>query len=229
MLFRSEPFQRLIPPQPGFLQALRAVTKEYGIPLIFDEVVTGFRLAYGGAQAFYGVTPDICTLGKIIGGGFPLAAIAGRADIMAMFDRVRAGDDRFLPQIGTLSGNPMAAVAGLATLGVLKNPGVYQQVFTTGRKLMDALSGLLRETGLPGQVIGEPPLFDVFFATGDIQDYRATLRADTEMMRRFNQRLRAHGVLKGESKMYISLAHDATDVAQVLAAFTQALHEEAGK
>ena len=87
---------------------------------------------------------------------------------MGLFDRAKAGEDRFLPQVGTLSGNPMAAVAGLATLGVLKRPGVYQQVFATGRKLMDALSGLLRETGLPGQVIGEPPLFDVIFATGDI-------------------------------------------------------------
>ena len=119
---------------------------------------------------------------------------------MGLFDRAKAGEDRFLPQVGTLSGNPMAAVAGLATLEVLKRPGTYQQVFATGRKLMDTLSGLLRDTGLPGQVIGEPPLFDLFFATGDIPDYRASLRADTDMMRRFNQRLRASGVLKGDSK-----------------------------
>ena len=89
---------------------------EHGIPLIFDEVVTGFRFAYGGAQEYYGVTPDLCTLGKVIGGGFPLAAIAGREDIMAHFDRGKVGDDRFLMQIGTLSGNPVAAAAGLATL-----------------------------------------------------------------------------------------------------------------
>jgi glutamate-1-semialdehyde 2,1-aminomutase len=148
---------------------------------------------------------------------------------MALFDRARVGDDRYLPQVGTLSGNPVASVAGLATLAILKRPGVYQQVFATGRKLMDALSGLLRETGLPGQVIGEPPLFDLFFATGDIADYRATLRADAEMMRRFNRRLRESSVLKGDSKMYISLAHDAADVAQALAAFARALHEEAGR
>jgi glutamate-1-semialdehyde 2,1-aminomutase len=224
-----EPFQRLLPPKSGFLQALRKATQDAGVLLIFDEIVTGFRFAYGGAQEYYGVVPDLCTLGKIIGGGFPLAAIAGRADIMALFDRARAGDDRFLPQIGTLSGNPVAAVAGLATLAVLKRPGVYQQVFATGRKLMDALSGLLRETGLPGQVIGEPPLFDVFFATGDIADYRATLRADGEMMRRFNQRLRGSSVLKGDSKMYMSPAHNDADVAQAIAAFTQALHAEASK
>src|SRR3974390_3850339 len=98
-----EPFQRLIPPKPGFLQALRAVTAKHAIPLLFDEVVTGFRFAYGGAQEYYGVTPDLCTLGKIIGGGFPLAAIVGREDIMALFDPGKAGDERLLTQIGPLA------------------------------------------------------------------------------------------------------------------------------
>src|ERR1700712_2189796 len=97
-----EPMQRLIPPVAGFLQGLRDITSEYGIPLIFDEVVTGFRLAYGGGQAYYGVTPDICTLGKVIGGGYPLSAIAGRADIMAHFDRSRIDASDFMPPIGTL-------------------------------------------------------------------------------------------------------------------------------
>jgi glutamate-1-semialdehyde 2,1-aminomutase len=224
-----EPFQRLLPPKPGFLAALRQATRDASVLLIFDEIVTGFRFAYGGAQEYYGVVPDMCTLGKIIGGGFPLAAIAGRADVMARFDRAKVGDDRYLPQVGTLSGNPIAAVAGLATLEVLRQPGVYDRVFATGRTLMDGLTGLLRETGLPGQVVGEPPLFDVFFATGELADYRATLRADGAMMARFNRRMREHGVLKGDSKMYISLAHDAADVAQVLNAFTQAIHAEAGK
>ncbi len=153
-----EPFQRLIPPKPGFLQALRAVTQKHGIPLIFDEVVTGFRFAYGGAQEYYGVTPDLCTLGKIVGGGFALAAIAGRADIMKHFDRLAMDDEDFIFQVGTLSGNPVAAVAGLATLEVLKRPGAYEQVFATGRELMGALSGLLKNAGIKAQVIGEPPL-----------------------------------------------------------------------
>src|SRR5665213_2515502 len=108
-----EPFQRIIPPAPGFLQALRRITAENGVPLIFDEVVTGFRLAYGGAQEYYGVEPDLCTLGKVIGGGFPLAAIAGKTEIMQHFNRDAVGEDRFLMQIGTLSGNPVAAAAGL--------------------------------------------------------------------------------------------------------------------
>ena len=128
-----EPFQRLLPPAPGFLQALRKLTAEHGIPLIFDEVVTGFRFAYGGGQAYYGVTPDLCTLGKVIGGGFPLAAIAGRADIMAHFDKGAVAEDEFLIQIGTLSGNPVAAAAGLATLEVLKRPGAYERIFEIGR------------------------------------------------------------------------------------------------
>src|SRR5208283_5612023 len=127
-----EPFQRIIPPIPGFLEGLRKITTEHGVLLIFDEVVTGFRFAYGGAQEYYGVIPDICTLGKIIGGGFPLAAVTGRADIMAHFDRAKVGDDGFMPQVGTLSGNPVAAVAGLATLAVLKQPGTYEKVFATG-------------------------------------------------------------------------------------------------
>jgi len=223
-----EPFQRLLPPKLGFLQALRKATQECGVLLIFDEIVTGFRFAYGGAQEYYGVVPDLCTLGKIIGGGFPLAAVAGPAEIMALFDQERVGDERYLPQIGTLSGNPVAAVAGLATLNILKRAGVYDKVFATGRELMDGLSRLLQETGLPGQVIGEPPLFDVFFAPGEIADYRATLQANGAMMRRFNRCLRENGVLKGASKIYISLAHDAADIAQAMQAFTTALHAEAG-
>jgi glutamate-1-semialdehyde 2,1-aminomutase len=221
-----EPFQRLLPPQPGFLQALRDACTEHGIPLIFDEVVTGFRFAYGGAQAFYGVTPDLCTLGKIIGGGFPLAAIVGREDIMSLFDRGKVGDDRFLTQIGTLSGNPVAAVAGLATLEVLRRPGAYDKVFATGRELMAGISGLLDKAGLAAQVIGVPPLFDIVYAAGDMHDYRATLRGDVEMQRRFNRRLREAGILKGDSKFYVSLAHDAADVTHTLAAVRSAVEAE---
>jgi glutamate-1-semialdehyde 2,1-aminomutase len=218
-----EPFQRLLPPKPGFLQALRKMTAEAGIPLIFDEVVTGFRFAYGGAQAYYGVTPDLCTLGKIIGGGFPLAAIAGKAEIMAHFDRAKVGDDGFLMQIGTLSGNPIAAVAGLATLEILKRPGTYEKVFATGRQLMSSLAEMLRAARIPAQVKGEPPLFDVIFADGPVEDYRATLRADAELARRFNQSLRASGILKGESKLYLSIAHGEAEVAETLKAFETAV------
>ena len=220
-----EPFQRLIPPKPGFLQALRAVTAKHGIPLIFDEVVTGFRFAYGGAQEYYGVTPDLCSLGKIVGGGFALAAVAGRADIMRHFDRLAVEDEDFIFQIGTLSGNPVAAVAGLATLEVLKRPGTYEQVFATGRELMATLSELLKKAGLAAQVIGEPPLFDIVFTDQPIKDYRDTLKGDAAIARRFNQLLRARGIMKGESKYYVSLAHDRADIDHTIAAWADAIKE----
>ena len=223
-----EPMQRSIPPRPGFLQGLRDLTERHGIPLIFDEVVTGFRFAYGGAQDYYGVTPDICTLGKVVGGGFPLAAIAGRADIMAHFDRGAVGEAGFLPQIGTLSGNPIAAVAGLATLEVLRQPGAYERLFATGRTLMEGLQARLDKAGVKARVIGVPPLFDVVFADGEMRDYRDTARGDAQMMRRFNQVLRENGVFKGDSKFYISLAHDERDIATALTAFDAAAKALAG-
>lgn len=218
-----EPFQRLIPPAPGFLQGLRDLCTETGIVLIFDEVVTGFRFAYGGAQSYYGVTPDLCSLGKIIGGGYPLAAIAGRSEIMSHFDRALVPEDAFLTQIGTLSGNPVASVAGLKTLEILRRPGMYEQAFATGRALWQGLEERIRRAGLPAQVVGEPPLFDIVFAEGEIRDYRAVMRADREMAAHVNRHMRQGGVLKGESKYYLSTAHDARDVEQTLAAFDAAV------
>lgn len=218
-----EPFQRLIPPKPGFLQAIRDVTARLGIPLIFDEVVTGFRFAYGGAQEYYGITPDICTMGKIIGGGFPLAALGGRADIMAQFDKALVGEDGFMTQIGTLSGNPVAAVAGLATMEVLREPGAYEGVFASGRALWDGLTTLIGEAGIPAQCVGEPVLFDVVYASGDIRDYRAMARQDMAMQKHVNAVFRSSGVLKGDSKFYLSLAHTAADIDQTLDAFRTAM------
>ncbi len=220
-----EPFQRIIPPAPGFLAALRRITAEHGIPLIFDEVVTGFRLAYGGAQEYYGVTPDLCTLGKVIGGGFPLAAIAGRAEIMAHFDRSAVGDERFLMQVGTLSGNPIAAAAGLASIAILKRPSAYERIFATGRTLMNELARLLKRAGIAAQVIGEPPLFDVVFAAGEVHDYRGVLAGDAETAKRFNKLLRERGILKGESKYYVSLAHTEEDVRFTCEAWASAIDE----
>jgi glutamate-1-semialdehyde 2,1-aminomutase len=218
-----EPFQRIIPPEPGFLAALRKIASENGIPLIFDEVVTGFRLAYGGAQEYYGVVPDLCTLGKVIGGGFPLAAIAGRAEIMKHFDKSKVGDENFLVQIGTLSGNPVAAAAGLATLAILKRPGAYEQIHATGKGLMRALGDLLKGAGITAQISGEPPLFDVVFSPEKVRDYRTTLSGDADLMRRFNALLRERGILKGESKYYISLAHTPEDIQFTKDAWTDAI------
>ena len=220
-----EPFQRLIPPKPGFLQALRAVTAKHGIPLIFDEVVTGFRFAYGGAQEYYGVTPDLCSLGKIVGGGFALAAIAGRADIMKHFDRLAMTDEDFIFQVGTLSGNPVAAVAGLATLQVLKQPGTYDKVFAAGRELMATLAELAHQAGFKAQVVGEPPLFDIIFTDQPIKDYRDTLKGDAALLKRFNLHLRARGIMKGESKYYVSVAHTRADLDHTIGAWKEAFAE----
>lgn len=218
-----EPMQRLIPPAPGFLQGLRAITAEYGIPLIFDEVVTGFRLAYGGGQTYYGVTPDICTLGKVIGGGYPLSAVAGRAEIMAHFDQAKVGAAGFMPQIGTLSGNPIAAVAGLATLRILKRPGAYETIFATGRAIWAGLEKALKDAGQQALILGEPVMFDALFtARSAVTDYRGTLDVDKARSRRFNELVRGRGVFKSDGKIYISLAHDARDVEDTVAAFTEA-------
>jgi len=222
-----EPLQRIIPPTPNFLAGLRELTAQYGIPLIFDEVVTGFRLAYGGAQQFYGVVPDLCSLGKVIGGGFPLAAIAGKAEIMAHFDHAKVGEAGFLKQIGTLSGNPVAAAAGLATLAILRRPGTYDGLFKTGRDLIGVLGELLRHAGIKAQVIGAPPLFDVVFtdSTAPIRNYRDMLTGDTKLAARFNALVRARGILKGEQKYYVSTAHTPEDIGFTRDAWNDAIDE----
>jgi len=219
-----EPVQRLIPPKPGFLEGLRKLTEDNGLLLIFDEVVTGFRFAYGGAQAYYGVTPDICTLGKAIGGGFPLAAIAGRADIMAHFDKGAVAEDAFMLQIGTLSGNPIASAAGLKTLEILKRPGAYDRIFKTGRALMEGYAEILRAARVEARVVGDAPMFDIVFTGREVADYRSSLGDDAKM-KRCNALLRRRGVLKSESKYYISLAHTETDVEFTLAAFAESIDE----
>jgi len=160
-----------------------------------------------------------------VGGGFALAAICGRADIMAHFDRLAMADEDFLFQVGTLSGNPVASIAGLATLEVLKRPGAYEQVFKTGRTLMAALSDMLKNAGIKAQVIGEPPLFDIIFTDHPIKDYRDTLKADKAVLGRFNKLLRERGIMKGESKYYVSLAHTQADIDQTIEAWAGAIKE----
>jgi glutamate-1-semialdehyde 2,1-aminomutase len=218
-----EPFQRIIPPRDGFLPGLRRLTQRYGIPLIFDEVVTGFRFAYGGAQEVYGVVPDLATYGKIVGGGFPLAAVAGRADIMSGFDPRAEGTEAFVSQSGTLNGNPVAAVAGLASLAELRKPGAYERVRAIGGALMTGLADLAKKHGIAAQVVGHPTVFDIFFTEVPIVDWRATLTNDTAKLRRFNEACLRRGVLKGGSKIYVSCAHTEADVDKTLRVFAEAL------
>lgn len=201
-----EPLQRIIPPEPGFLEAVRRLCDQYGIVLIFDEIVTGFRLAYGGAQEEYGVTPDLCTLGKIIGGGFPLAAVAGPKSIMAHFDKAKVGADRWLMMLGTLSGNPLAAVAGLKTMEILRRDGVYDRLKANGERLMATFRTHLEAAGIPHRIVGHPTLFDVVFIDRDVRNYRDVVAANAARSARFNSVLREHGIFKSPSKMYPSLA-----------------------
>ncbi|MGB5216372.1 MAG: aminotransferase class III-fold pyridoxal phosphate-dependent enzyme [Anderseniella sp.] len=217
-----EPLQRVIPPAPGFLQALREECDRHGIVLVFDEIVTGFRFAYGGAQELYGVTPDVCTLGKIIGGGFPLAAIAGKADIMAHFDKEKVGADGFLMQLGTLSGNPIAAVAGMKTMEILRRPGQYDKLRGLGKTLMTAISEHLGKAGFDHQIVGDPTLFDVLFTSGKIKDYRDVYKADAARNLRFNKLLREKGIFKSPGKLYPCLALTDADIEQTIDAIAYA-------
>ncbi len=216
-----EPVQRVTAPQPGFLQGLRDLTKRHNIPLIFDEVVTSFRLAYGGAQEFYGVTPDLCTVGKIMGGGYPLAAVMGRADILSVFDRGASGDETYINQIGTLNGNPVACAAGLATLAEMRKKGTYQRMHGTGAAIRSALVDICNENGVPVQSCGEDAIFDVYFSEQPVANYRDTLAADAGMMNRFNTGLLERGVLKGGQKYYPSAVHTDEDIEKTIQAFRE--------
>ena len=215
-----EPMQRIIAPRPGFLQGLRDIATRYGIPLIFDEVVTSFRLAYGGAQEFYGVTPDLCSVGKIMGGGYPLAAILGRAEIMSVYDRGEVDSDTFVSQIGTLNGNPVACAAGLATLEVLRDdPDAYRRVHGSGAALRNAMTELCEENGIPVQSCGEDAVFDFCFTDQPVNNYRDILSGDGAMLGRLNAGLLERGVLKGGQKYYPSAVHTEEDVERTIEAY----------
>ena len=219
----AEPFQRLITPAPGFLQGVREITRRYGVPLIFDEIVTGFRFAYGGAQEYYGVVPDLAALGKIIGGGFPLAAVVGRSEIMRHLAPSLEGTPEFVIQAGTLNGNPIAAAAGLATLAELRRPGAYARLFATGARVKQALAGAARAAGLPAQVAGEAPVFEIYFTERPIDDYRATLTADAALHAAFTRALLERGVVKAAQKFYVSLAHGEDEIRRTIEIFSDAL------
>ncbi|WP_306047466.1 aspartate aminotransferase family protein [Nioella sp. MMSF_3534] len=218
----AEPLQRIIPAQPGFLQGLRDLCDAHGVLLIFDEIVTGFRLSYGGAQERYGVTPDICTLGKIIGGGFPLAALGARAGIMAHFDKSAVGSGKWLMQLGTLSGNPVAAAAGLKTMEILRRPGQYDRLRDLGQRLMDMQSAALSDHGIAHRLCGDATLFDVYFTDADPVDYRSAKHRDPMLNDVWNRSLRSQGIFKSPGKLYPSLALGSEDLEVTNRAFRNA-------
>ena len=214
-----EPVQRILAPQPGFLEGLREVTTRYDIPLIFDEVVTGFRMAYGGAQQYYGVTPDLTAIGKIVGGGFPLAAVVGRKELMDVYDAAAVGPGDFLPQVGTLNGNPVAAAAGLATLEIMRAPGLYEAYWEKGGRLRSGLQQMLDEAEIPATVSGIDLMFDIYFTETPITGFRSTMRADKSKNKIFDETLMEHGVFKPPGKVYVGVCHSEEDVQKTLAAF----------
>jgi glutamate-1-semialdehyde 2,1-aminomutase len=218
-----EPLQRIIPPEPGFLQGLRTLCDKFGVLLIFDEIVTGFRLAYGGAQERYGVTPDICTLGKITGGGFPLAALGASTEIMKHFDKSKVGEQGWLMQLGTLSGNPIASAAGLKTMEVLRRDGTYEHLRSIGRQLQQMQSDALNEAGIAHRICGDETLFDIYFTKAECRDYRSANHDDPQRNATYNATLRAHGVFKAPGKLYPSLAVTEADLEQTREAVRHAV------
>ena len=213
-----EPVQRVVEPLPGFLKGLRELTEKYFIPLIFDEVVTGFRMAYGGAQEYYGVIPDLSAIGKIVGGGFPLAGVAGKRELMEAYNAQVVSSEDFVPQIGTLNGNPIAAAAGLATLEVLRTPKIYESYHARAAHLRGTLQRLLDEAEIPAIVSGVDVMFDVYFTDKPIVDYRSTL-VDKTLNRIFDKALLENGVFKSPGKFYVGICHDDEDVARTIDVF----------
>jgi glutamate-1-semialdehyde 2,1-aminomutase len=194
-----------VPPREGYLEALREVTRRYGALLIFDEVMTGFRLARGGAQELYGVTPDLTTLGKIIGGGLPVGAYGGRRDIMEMV--APAGP---VYQAGTLSGNPLAMTAGLATLRRLRDGSVYEQLERAGRRLTEGMTEAAREAGVSIVTNRVGSMFTTFFTDSEVTDWTTAARADRDRYGRFFHAMLEAGVYLAPSQFeagFIGAAH----------------------
>ena len=174
----------VVAPAPGFLEGLREITKREGALLIFDEVITGFRMAYGGAQQVYKIVPDLTVMGKIIGGGLPVAAYGGKREIM---ERVAPLGPVY--QAGTLSGNPLAMRAGLAMLPKLQAPGFYEDLNRKTLRLADGLRSALGETGVEGVVNVAGALLTIFFAGGPVRDYADAKKSDTARFGRFFQEM----------------------------------------
>ncbi len=211
----------LVLPAPGYLEGLRAITSKHGVLLIFDEVITGFRVAYGGAQALYGVQPDLTCLGKIVGGGLPAAVFGGRSDIMKVLAPLGP-----VYQAGTLSGNPVAMAAGLKAIELLGRPGTYERLEQLGRRLADGLAQAALDAGAKVCVNRLGSMATMFFAAGPITNYADAKTADTARFATFFQAMRNSGVFLPPSQfeaMFVSLAHTEADIDRVIAASRAAL------
>ena len=211
----------LVPPQPGYLAALRELTEKDGCLLVFDEVMTGFRVAYGGAQDLYGITPDLTALGKVIGGGLPAAAYGASASVM---DHVSPVGPIF--QAGTLSGNPLAMAAGLATLRMLRDTPPYQHLEALSVRLAEGLVRAATDAGVPHVVQRVGSMLTLFFHDGPVLNYDDARRSDTKLFARFFWEMLARGIYLPCSQFeaaFVSAAHTDDDIDQTIAAAADAL------
>ncbi|MBA7690275.1 Glutamate-1-semialdehyde 2,1-aminomutase [subsurface metagenome] len=222
-----EPLHRCTTPVDGFLQGLKALTREHDILLVFDEVVTGFRLAYGGAQEYYDVVPDIAALGKGLGGGYPVGAVAGRADILDLCNEARLGQEGYVWFASSLGGNPVTASAALATLAELRRSGTYRRLFALGERLRSGFRSILAELGIGAQVLGDGPLCALAFTDETVADYRAAFRSDRAKGRAFNLGLFRNGIFLNpmSTKLYLSLAHGDEEIDMIHSAARKVLKE----
>jgi glutamate-1-semialdehyde 2,1-aminomutase len=210
----------LVPPRPDFLPGLRDLATRHGAILIFDEVMTGFRVAHGGAQALYGIQPDLTCLGKVIGGGLPVAAYGGRRDLMEWV--APAGP---MYQAGTLSGNPLAMAAGIATLRELARPGIYERLGATANSVVEAMRDAAQGGGVPLQATAIGSMWGFFFTDAPVHDYATAKRSDTERFGRFFHAMLAAGVYLAPSQFesaFVSTAHDSATLDETQAAITRA-------
>jgi glutamate-1-semialdehyde 2,1-aminomutase len=213
----------VVPPQPDFLSSLREVASRDSALLIFDEVITGFRLMYGGAQNVLDVAPDMTILGKIIGGGLPVAAYGGRREIMDMIAPLGP-----VYQAGTLSGNPLAMRAGLATLPKLEAPNFYESLNRKTQTVADGLRAALEDSGIRGQVNATGSLLTLFFAANPVHDYAAAKKSDASRFAAFFREMLARGILLPPSQfeaLFVSAAHTDTDIARTISAARESLQK----
>jgi glutamate-1-semialdehyde 2,1-aminomutase len=206
----------MVPPGPGFLEALREVTQQNGSLLIFDEVMCGFRVAYGGAQSLYDIRPDLTCFGKIIGGGLPVGAYGGRKDIMSQI-----APEGAVYQAGTLSGNPVAMAAGLATLEQLRQTGVYEALETQSGRLADGLAEAARRNGIPASFNRVGSMLGMFFADQAVNDFEAAKTSDLPRFGRYYRQMLDAGIYLAPSQFeacFVSLAHDDAAIEQTIAA-----------
>ena len=213
-----EPLQRVLLPEPGFLQALREVTKKHGIVLVFDEIVTGFRIAWGGAQERYGVVPDVACYGKAMSGGFPMAAVVGTSDVMSVLDGRKRPRAEVVWATHTLSRNPIGATAGCAALDALAQPGVYDRLHRTGSQLRAGIVAAGERHGFAVQTPGEDAVFGVrFTARKPLRNWMDLTTADKELGLRWALEMIRRGILVNPNeKIYISIVHTDADVDRTL-------------